>query len=200
MRRTIAVTLRCSMQLKRMRSSVVQYLIEQGADVNIKNDDNATALNMAYGREAYGRKVTDYLIGQGAHVNVEARDSSGRTPLHATLFFHFSAAEAMYLIRRGADVNATDDRGRTPLHLAAEEDSVAASAFFVRNGANLNAQNNDGETPLHVAVSNYATSVGEFLLRSGANINVRNNRGQTPLHIAKDRGGEIAAYLLRGKN
>ena len=42
--------------------SVVQYLIEQGADVNIKNDDNVTALNMAYGREAYGRKVTDYLL------------------------------------------------------------------------------------------------------------------------------------------
>jgi ankyrin repeat protein len=92
---------------------VVQYLCEQGADKEARDDGGKTPLHKAARHRHL--PVVQYLCEQGA--DKEARTDSGWTPLHfAALNGHLPVVQ--YLCEKGADKEARDDGGMTPLHLA----------------------------------------------------------------------------------
>ncbi|MEP3478719.1 MAG: ankyrin repeat domain-containing protein [Fuerstiella sp.] len=89
------------------------YLIDNGADVNAKNDEGIAPLHLA----AWPQMV-ELLISRGAEIDV--RDESGRTPL----MVHAEEAEDCdvmeMLLRLGADALAADEDGDTALSIAKE--------------------------------------------------------------------------------
>ena len=101
-------------------TDVVEYLVEQGADVNFVDWRGDTALR---GAARYGHlEIVKILVGSGADVN--ATDVDGRTALHHAVALrlwlgvdggHLAVVE--FLVGSGAAVNATTSEGRTPRDL-----------------------------------------------------------------------------------
>ncbi|XP_062585229.1 uncharacterized protein LOC134246896 [Saccostrea cucullata] len=92
---------------------VMLFLLKNGADVNVCNEDGVTALMVATEETQNIRdKRISALIEHGADVN--AQDKFGKTALHrATENFHLNVINI--LLSNGADVNLTDKEGVCPL-------------------------------------------------------------------------------------
>jgi len=82
---------------------LLAFMIENGADINAKDNDDCTPLHFA---AAIGHLcVVDYLIHQKADINAQARVFRSGTPLHlAAQNGHLSVVE--YLGNQKADINA----------------------------------------------------------------------------------------------
>ena len=87
----------------------VQFLINRGLDVDVRNRYNATPLAAAVLEE--NLEMAEFLIGEGA--DVMSSNKSGRTPLHLAAI-RGNRAIVRLLIDRGAHPAARDDEGRTP--------------------------------------------------------------------------------------
>lgn len=95
--------------------SEVRFLLDSGADVNLRDSDGRAPLHWAANRGGIG--LVKLLLEHGADVN--ARDNDKLTPLHAAARKDRREA-AKLLIKRGADVNAKNKAGKTPLATAKE--------------------------------------------------------------------------------
>ena len=136
-------------------------LIDNGAEVNAKDENGFTPLHRAAGRNAAA--VAKLLIDNGADVNAEI-GNTGLTPLYLAAGRN-AAAVAKLLIEKGADVNAkTTYLGEMPLHRAAEYNAAAVAKLLIDNGAAVNAKDNSDQTPLHIAREENAAAVAELLL------------------------------------
>ena len=87
---------------------LMDWLIAQGADINVKDEYDCTPLH--YHAKVNNVERVALLLERGA--DIEAQDKYENTPLH---FAEYNAEVAQLLIEKGADVNAKDDRGNTPL-------------------------------------------------------------------------------------
>ena len=117
---------------------VLQYLISQGADVNVNVDSRTcvgTPLHTAAGFNSVD--VLEYLVSQGADVNVQG--SCGCTPLHTAAFYNPNVEVLRYLVSQGANVNATNKFNQTPLYQAAIalHDSVEVLQYLLSQGADV---------------------------------------------------------------
>ena len=142
-------------------TSMVEFLIDAGADINAATKDGKTALHWATGRWACHRNIVKALVDAGADVNATTED--GSTALHlAAERGQESIVRA--LTAAGADVNAATKDGSTALHLAAEH---CRSLTYWNNpvealigaGANVSATADDGKTALDLATRGFTVLV-----------------------------------------
>ena len=89
-------------------------LIEKGANIDPKNDDEYTPLHNASGNG--NLSLIQILIEEGE--NIEAEDEKQRRPLHFACFNR--GFLIVYLIEKGVDIEAKDEKQRTPLRFACE--------------------------------------------------------------------------------
>ncbi|XP_070541191.1 poly [ADP-ribose] polymerase tankyrase-2-like [Ptychodera flava] len=196
------------------RVAVVEYLLQNGADVHAKDKGGLVPLHNAC---SYGHyEVTELLVKHGAVVNVA--DLWKFTPLHE------AAAKGKYeicklLLKHGADANKKNRDGNTPLDLVKEGDQDvqdllrgdAALLDAAKKGClarvqklvspeNINCRDSQGRnsTPLHLAAGYNNVEVAELLLENGADVNARDKGGLIPLHNASSYGHvDIAALLIK---
>ncbi|XP_018569756.1 uncharacterized protein LOC108909812 [Anoplophora glabripennis] len=171
---------------------IVKYLVAQGADLNIGNNDGNTALHLAA-----KFKITDIvgcLVEQDADLNVKAND--GKTALHSTVKYG-SLGSIKYLVRHGADLNVKDNDGNTPLHLAARRENSSTLQYLMEQGADIYVKDVDGNTALHLAVKYERLGAVKYLVEHGADINARTTSGSTALSLTVKHGySDIAKYLV----
>ena len=104
----------------------VDFLIEQGADLDLQDRFGATALHIALASRQF--KVAVRLLDAGADPAVSTTD--GTTPLHQAV----AAGEsdlARRLLQAGADANTRNQAGWSPRMLAERTDSVALQNLFL---------------------------------------------------------------------
>lgn len=104
-----ALKLACEMGLD---ASWVQLLLEHGAQVDSRYNDQATPLHSCYANVDAAR----VLLAYGADVN--AQDFEGRTPLHRHLT---KKGIVQLLIYWGADTTIENNFGETPIQVAVEK-------------------------------------------------------------------------------
>ena len=165
--------------------SCLRQLIQAGADVNVKDSVNFTALNHSARRGIH--QALDLLIKAGADVN--ARTKNGDTAL-------ISAAECSdfkcieLLVIAGADVNVITTTGQTALIVAARKGDENCVSFLINSGADVNLRSNkvpnlskldqlfrytDNDTALMAAIKNEHYGSASLLMIAGADVNARDN-------------------------
>jgi hypothetical protein len=142
---------------------MVQLLIAAGANVNLKDESDETAL-MMLDSDATSDLVWD-LINAGARVSL--KDNVGHTALmRAASANNLEAVKA--LIEAGAEVDARNNQGQTALMLAAAEGNVNVVRTLVLDGANINSLDAVKKNAMTYATENDRTPVIRFLKSKGA--------------------------------
>uniref|UniRef100_A0A3B3CHE1 Ankyrin repeat domain 44 n=1 Tax=Oryzias melastigma TaxID=30732 RepID=A0A3B3CHE1_ORYME len=171
----------------------LEFLVNNGADINIQSRDGKSPLHMTAVHGRFTRSQT--LIQNGGEIN--SVDKDGNTPLHvAARYGHELLINT--LITSGADCARRGVHGMFPLHLAALNahsdccrkllssgrrfslcnDSVLFAGFQIDTPDSL------GRTCLHAAAAGGNVDCVQLLLKSGGEHNKTDKCGRTPLHYA----------------
>jgi len=177
--------------------TAVRALIEQRADVNIREADGTTPLHWA--ARAGDLPIVDRLIRAGARANVVNR--YGMSPL-ALAAGSGSAEVVAALLNAGADLTITDRAlpdGQTSLMLAARAGNVDTLVQLARHGANVNAkENRTGTTALMWAAAEDRAAAVTGLVALGADVNIRSrvtDYPHTPPGVIGDKLEPDASYV-----
>lgn len=140
-------------------------LIEEGANVNIRNIYDETPLMLAV---QYGfNEVVEVLIENGANVNAQSNFKIGRTALMFAVE-HANTDIVLLLLKKGADINVHTKYGDTALSYSLKQNHYEIPAFLITKGADVNFQNERGETALFITAENGRSSLFKLLLEYGA--------------------------------
>ncbi|HLG43354.1 MAG TPA: ankyrin repeat domain-containing protein [Planctomycetota bacterium] len=126
----------------------LKELIEEGADVNVRDKDGKTVLMHAAGKANLG--IVQYLVEKGASLGLT--DQQGDTALH-----HAARRDSedlvRYLIDRGSVVDARDRWGGTPLWVAVKcsKGKGEVIRLLLSKGADPHLKGARGKTPLELA-------------------------------------------------
>ena len=157
-------------------SSVLNYWLKKGADVNIREQNGRLALHNA--AKANHVNCVELFIQSGADVN--ARDNMAKTPL-------FAAAEnGRYqciekLVQLGADVNSQDEENCTALFVVVKKGFHTCLKLMIQSGADVNIRGNRDRTALMEAGVEKDHKSIHILIDSGADVNCTTDTGLTAL-------------------
>ncbi len=115
-------------------TAVVRALVDEGADVNVKNEAGATPLM----RAVYHVDTAAFLLDRGA--TVDAKSDDGRTPLVIAAGVPGSVAVVKLLLDHGADPSATAPGllgPNTPLTEAAYAGDAAVFRLLIERGSDV---------------------------------------------------------------
>jgi len=118
-------------------TEVVKLLLNNGADIEAKDDDDWTPLHFA--ARFRHTEVAELLLQNGA--NIEAKESDDMTPLHNATFGRCTEVVKL-LLSYGADVNAKDNSDQVPLDFA---NDAATAALLLAKGAKIYKRTDDGK-------------------------------------------------------
>ena len=203
-------------------AETAKFLVSLGCDVNAKNAQGMTALDLACEKNSV--EMAQSLIAFGADCNTV--DSLGRTNLMKALSSGNDEV-ALLLLDSGADVSVQDSVGRTALHEASVHSSPELIARVRGAGGNPFAHDNAGDTPfslslrrdsrvslsvlggdggicdddgntaVHAAVRHVVNGAFLSLLHErGFLLDSANNAGETPLFWAVSSQSRVAALFL----
>ncbi|QED50198.1 ankyrin repeat domain-containing protein [Cytobacillus dafuensis] len=177
----------------------VNELLEQGIDVNSRDNQGRTAVMIA--TYANNAEMVKALIEKGADVNIQ--DNMKNSP------FLYAGAEG-YLeilkltVEAGADPKIVNRFGGTALIPASEHGYIeVVKVLLEQTDVDVNHINNLGWTALMEAIvlSNGGKKQQEtikILIEHGADVNIPDSGGVTPLQHAEERGfKEIKEILLK---
>jgi ankyrin repeat protein len=177
---------------------IVKYLCENGANINLKDNVNNTALlHSIY----LSPEIALYLIQQGADLTI--MNKFNETPLH----FAAMAGDlfiSKILIEQGLDLNIPNSRNHTPIMLAAGNKHIKLVKLLLESKADINLEDIHSDNLIHICIFNDMYDILLLLICSTKNIviNNRNNNGDSPLFFAikKNKIKYIELLLKYGAN
>lgn len=173
---------------------IIDYLAEQGADLEIRECNRDTPLQKACinGKTECVRR----LLAHGA--KPDTHNYWGWTPLHDAATRGYGEIIEL-LLEAGANTearNSNDEGYNTALILANDEEECIS--LFIRHGADLNAQNKEGRTCLMQASQDGHEEVVRLLLEAGANKEIKDGTGSSALDLAREQSHNACVRLLEG--
>ena len=176
--------------------SMVNLLVEQGADINSKGGYSGNALYLAC--RGKHMAVVDFFIERGANVDLEG-PNQGTPLMECCQAQDYSLVQS--LIGAGADVNLGDQHQNTALHLACGMYSRSPTGgdivdILLQNGADVNLQNTSGHTALIAASSFGYKEIVEILVQKGADVNLQDKSDKTALITASSFGYKEIVDIL----
>lgn len=171
---------------------VLQFLIDNGANVNNTSDDGLPPLSQAI--LEYDNTAIDMLLSSN---KVDMYYVWGDMWTGSPLYIACSKANVYALekmMEKGADLNYdfSDYNALALMHYALSyktylknEEYKELIAFLILNKININARNGLGQTPLMKAIINVDIDAFNALIAGGADITLKDNNGMTALDYAK---------------
>ena len=175
---------------------VVKLLLERGADPNVKDKENYTALFHAI--EAMYQEVALAILDH-PNLDLNARGLNGVTAL-MSFAWRDNNDVVRKLLDRGADVNAQDNDGDAALHGVAKSGNMEVLDMLLQKGANPNLKNKLGGTPLMWAAVFGHEDAAKRLLERGADPALKDVDGMTALDWAiRNKREKVVALLQRAR-
>lgn len=205
---------------------IVELLIEKGANINFKDNNNWTALLCAC-RNGY-LEIVDLLINNGAKVKkalpyavmsgkkelVELLikvgcdinyNSEKVSPAISVACYHEYKEIVELLISKEANINLQPINGYPSLIAACLNGHIGIVKLLIKNKVNVNLIDGTESTSLIYACQQGYTKIVEILIKNGANINSINKWNETPLicvltsleTIRKGTNIEITKILIK---
>jgi ankyrin repeat protein len=180
--------------VERGNRAVIRRLLEQHAEVNIRQVDGMTALHWA----AYNDDLETAKMLMAAGVDVQATNHYGVTPLSLACQ-NGNGDLVTRLLTSGADPNAALRGGETPLMTASRTGKPGPVRALLERGARVDAKEKHGQTALMWAADEGHAAVVELLLNAGADFRTAlPDAGFTPLLFAAREGRiEVIRTLLK---
>ncbi len=204
-------------------SRCLQYLLEQGADVNalafektalelamkekhsevvemLKKDSNLDLTQTIRGDTVLHRnvsrntKIAPEIIALENN-GIDLPNNIGNTALHIAVDEGFTDL-ARALLEKGARIALPNNRGDTPMHRAARNDNKEMIQLLPPNVIGIDLPNNIGNTALHIAVDEGFIDVARALLEKGARVALPDKYGRTPMHLAAKKANKGMIQLL----
>ncbi|XP_035261516.1 poly [ADP-ribose] polymerase tankyrase-2 isoform X2 [Anguilla anguilla] len=194
------------------RRDVVDYLLQNGANVHARDDGGLISLHNAC---SFGHaEVVNLLLHHGADAN--SRDNWNYTPLHEAAI-KGKIDVCIVLLQHGAEPTIRNTDGRTALDLAEpatksvltgeyRKDDLLESArsgneeklMALLTPLNVNCHASDGRksTPLHLAAGYNRVKTVQLLLQHGADVHAKDKGDLVPLHNACSYGHYEVTELL----
>ena len=149
--------------------SLVEFLVEHKANVNIKNGAGETPLHLA-ARKGY-LAIAQLLIEHGADVDMATTAGDRQTPLHYAAQAGNTAVVEL-LFARKATVDVRTKQGDTPLMLAVRAGKMESVKALLAAKADINApdsyQGGRGFPPLYFAITSRRPELVNYLLENHA--------------------------------
>jgi ankyrin repeat protein len=145
-------------------ASVVEYLLDQGANSLLINKWNMTAEQ------------------EGKHYGINIREIFQRMRQRNMLEMAMNGVDWWFQYHFGSKSPDTIDTGGTSLlYMACRYGQTSVAKWLLEHGANVNIQlqKDSKSTPLHGAAFHGHVSIVELLLAHGADVNIKNNYGAT---------------------
>lgn len=178
----------------RGNDEMVEFLLQNGADINAVTQDGNTALHLA--TEQGQRKVIKLLLSRRA--NSQIMNRQGATSLQLAVGTTNDETTVPLLAKNKVSVDVQNIRtGDTALHLSIKYRRPRILLFLVEKGAALDVINQEGFTPLQLAAKTDNCEAISLLLQRRAQIEARSVSGFTALHIAAREGHWVAFDLLQ---
>ena len=174
-------------------SEVVEALLDSGADINARDEQNQTALHQAASRGH--TPIVKLLLERGADVN--AKNLFGQTPLLGPVY-RGSLDIVGALLGAGADVDARSElSGQTPLLTVSTLRTEVVEALL-EESADVNAKGEAyHETALMLAAITGNTATVKTLLNKGADVKAASTNGRTAMLLAESLGHAEVVKLLQ---
>jgi len=185
---------------------VVQLLLDNGADVNVRYTSYGSALHAA--ALSGSEKVVQLLLDNGANVNAQAGIREGA--LHAASTNGYGKVVHL-LLENGADVNAKGGEYGNALQAASRQGHKELVQLLLDNGADVNAEGGNlvlengadvytaggycGHALQAASASGYE-EVMQLLLDNGANVNAEGGFFCTALQAAACLGRVAVVQML----
>lgn len=197
--------------IKKADIQKIKYLIKNNIDLNAKDDDGFTILELALKKDK--ENIIELLIHNGADIHHKNKLGLNALILSAThgkinvlkLLLENGAdvntlcsdgSSLLYLITVGgkievlkllidydADVNQKDLEGNSPLSSAVRSKNIKKINLLIENSADINSQNNEGHSILATATILNLENIEilNILIKNGADVNMKNKSGYSPL-------------------
>ncbi len=178
------------------------FLLQQGVDVNSRNEEGLTPLMLASRGEPDPVAAVESLLGHGADIHAKCNCSqcdprSGSFGCTALMIAASKGHRATVraLLDKGANVDETTDAKRTALMLTTDEQ---ISRDLLAKGAEVNLRDAEGKTALMWAIADprAGNEVAAALLRGGAKTDIADDGGRTALTWAAIAGRADQARAL----
>lgn len=185
--------------------TTVELLLAAGANVDVKDDEDRTALMLAV-KGNYG-KISALLVKSGANPNTKYVDADGE--VHNLLMDAIMVENlefALLLVENGADLYYKDSKGVTTLLQASHRGMTEVVAALLEKHSKTKERNyidepsEEGVTPLIAACSEGHKEVVDLLIKAGADVNAKDKDATNALMAAAARGQkDVVQSLLNAK-
>ncbi|KAG9432733.1 serine/threonine-protein phosphatase 6 regulatory ankyrin repeat subunit A isoform X4 [Apis mellifera carnica] len=188
--------------VKDNRTGLLDRMIELGADVGARNNDNYNALHVAamYSRE----DVVKLLLSKRSVDPYATGGPRQQTAIHLVASRQTGTATSILralLAAAGRDIRLkVDGKGKIPLLLAVEAGNQSMCRELLAQQApdQLRATTATGDSALHLAARRRDIDMVRILVDYGATVDMQNGDGQTALHIASAEGDETLVKYFYG--
>lgn len=171
----------------------IRGLIEQGANINGRNEDGNTALISAILSNQPDTAI--FLLENGADKSVRSSSGKRRPPLfHAIDVDDLETSQ--YLLDHGANVNEKSLVGQSYFVDVVQSEKLSWIQLLLRYGADVHTREMTGRPLIAYAVSRGNMELVRLLLGHGAEANARDFSGQPLVCIASNKNQPELIQLL----
>jgi len=180
---------------------LISYLLKLGADINAKNQNDTTPIEIAESRDDELQIIN--LLVQGAlpdNININLNDKEKKYYFALILAAKSGNTDSVKnMLEYGFNVNEQDPDGQTALMLAGYKGYLDTVELLLKNEADPNIKNVIKCTAMIYAALSGQTNVIGQLLKNKADPNIQDDKGNTALIYAVNKNHFDTVKLLLEK-